>query len=369
MGFSCGIIGLPNVGKSTLFNALTSTISAQAANYPFCTIVPNVGMVSVPDERLLTLARLCQSAKVVAAQITFVDIAGLIRGASRGEGLGNQFLARIRSCDAVAHVLRCFDDENIPHVEGSVNPLRDAETVETELMLADLESLERRAGPLAKKAKVGDKEAKAQIAVIEPLLESLRAGLPARMVHFDSPEQMRIQQQLFLLTAKPMLYVCNVEEKASVTGNLYTEKVFSRASAEKSAMVLCVAAAAEAAMVLQQYNIAYRPSLSDMLNTMETGLSRLIKSGYYLLDLITFFTVGPKETRAWTIRRGASAIEAAGIIHSDFKKGFIRAATITYGDFIVYNGEQGAREAGKVRLEGKNYTVADGDIMHFLFSR
>ncbi len=366
MGFSCGIIGLPNVGKSTLFNALTSTMSAQAANYPFCTIAPNVGMVAVPDERLHTLARLGRSAKAVATHIGFVDVAGLIRGASRGEGLGNQFLSHIRRCDAVAHVLRCFDDENVSHVEGSVDPLRDAETVETELMLADLDNLEQRAGPLAKKARAGDTEAKAQIAVIEPILEILRSGQPARVINFDNPDYVARQRQLFLLTAKPMMYICNVEENAASTGNAYTERVFLRAKLEKLSAI-CIAAAVEAEIV-QFQDITEKEAFLTMLNPMETGLSRLVKSGYHLLDLITFFTVGPKETRAWTVRRGASAIEAAGVIHSDFKKGFIRAATIPYKDFLACNGEQGAREAGKVRLEGRNYVVTDGDIIHFLFS-
>ncbi len=366
MGFSCGIIGLPNVGKSTLFNALTSTLSAQAANYPFCTIAPNVGIVAVPDERLHTLARLGRSARVVATHIGFVDVAGLIRGASIGEGLGNQFLSHIRSCDAVAHVLRCFDDENVSHVEGSVDPLRDAETVETELMLADLENLERRAGPLAKKAMAGDTEAKTQIAVIEQLIEVLRAGRPARVVHFDNPEYVKMQRQFFLLTAKPMMYICNVEENSDSTGNVYTAQVISRAKTEKTSVVY-IAAAIEAEMAKLQKR-KEKQVILNMLNPRETGLSRLIKSGYHLLDLITFFTVGPKETRAWTVRRGASAMEAAGVIHSDFKSGFIRAATITYEDFLACNGEQGAREAGKVRFEGKNYKVKDGDVMHFLFA-
>ena len=355
MGFNCGIIGLPNVGKSTLFNALTSTMSAQAENYPFCTIKPNVGQVAVPDERLSALARLGRSKRRVETQISFVDIAGLLRGASRGEGLGNQFLSHIRNCDAVAHVLRCFEDDNVPHVDGSVDPLRDADTVETELMLADMEHLERRTGLLSKKAKAGDAEAKAQMTVIEPLLEVLRAGMPARSVHFDTEEQVKTQQQFMLLTAKPMLYICNVEERVASTGNFYTERVFARAAAEKT-VAICIAAAMESESFLLQDPTA-----------RASGLSRLVESGYHLLDLITFFTVGPKEARAWTVRRGTSAVEAAGVIHSDLKKGFIRAAIIPYEDFILCNGEQGAREAGKIRREGKNYNVKDGDIIRFLF--
>ncbi|VBB69794.1 GTP-binding and nucleic acid-binding protein YchF [invertebrate metagenome] len=366
MGFNCGIVGLPNVGKSTLFNALTSTMAAQTANYPFCTVEPNIGFVAVPDERLPTLACIGRSARVVATQIAFVDIAGLIRGASRGEGLGNQFLAHIRSCDAVAHVLRCFEDEQVAHIEGSVDPLRDAEMVEAELMLADLESLERRASPIAKKVRAGDKEAKAQIVVIEALLEVLRAGRPARSIRFDNPEQVKIQQRLFLLTAKPMLYICNVEESAAVTGNSYSKQISSLAK-KSNIMALCLSAAAEAE-IAQLSEASERQVFLATLNLVETGLSKLMKAGYHMLDLITFFTVGPQETRAWTVRRGTRALEAAGMIHSDFKKGFIRAATIAYADFLACNGEQGAREAGKVRLEGRDYTVVDGDVIHFLFN-
>ncbi|KAF0136538.1 MAG: ychF [Rhodospirillaceae bacterium] len=366
MGFACGIVGLPNVGKSTLFNALTSTAAAQAANYPFCTIAPNVGIVAVPDERLLVLARIGQSARMVPTQIEFVDIAGLVRGASKGEGLGNQFLAHIRSCDAIAHVLRCFENEDITHVEGRVDPLRDADTVETELMLADLDSLERRAISLAKKVKTGDKDAKAQMTVIDPLLDALRVGHPARSVRLDDPEQKKIQQQLFLLTAKPLLYVCNVEETATATGNAYTGQVTARAAAEGT-MAVVIAAAVEAE-VAQWPDVAERKAFLAALDLAETGLARLIKAGYQRLDLLTFFTVGPKEARAWTVRHGARAPEAAGVIHSDFEKGFIRAETIAYDDFLACNGEQGARDAGRMRLEGREYPVADGDIMHFLFN-
>lgn len=366
MGFNCGIVGLPNVGKSTLFNAITSTTVAQAANYPFCTIAPNVGIVTVPDARLSMLARIGRSAQEVPIQISFVDIAGLVRGASRGEGLGNQFLTHIRSCDAIAHVLRCFEDEDIIHVDGSVDPLRDADTVETELMLADLDSLERRAGPIVKKAKTGDKEAKAQIGVVEPLLEALRAGRPARSVHFEDPERAKIQRQLFLLTAKPILYVCNVNEAAAATGNTHTERVFARAMAEGTTAV-SITAAIEAE-VAQLSDAAEQQAFLATLDLTETSLSRLIEAGYRLLDLITFFTVGPKEARAWTVRHGAKAPEAAGVIHSDFEKGFIRAETIAYEDFVACNGEHGAREAGRIRLEGRGYTIIDGDIMHFLFN-
>ncbi|KAF0115494.1 MAG: ychF [Rhodospirillaceae bacterium] len=366
MGFACGIVGLPNVGKSTLFNALTATAAAQAANYPFCTITPNVGIVAVPDERLSVLARIGRSAQRVPTQIEFVDIAGLVRGASQGEGLGNQFLANIRAVDAIAHVLRCFDDDDIMHVEDAVAPVRDAETVETELMLADLDTLERRAAALAKKARTGDKEVKTQRTVIDPLLNALRAGQPARSVPFADPEQKKIQRQLFLLTAKPVVYVCNVDEAAAATGNAYTQQVSARAILEGTTTVT-IAAAVEAE-VAQLKDVAEREAFLATLGLAETGLSRLITAGYRLLDLITFFTVGPKETRAWTLRSGAKAPEAAGVIHSDFEKGFIRAETIAYNDFLACNGEQGARDAGRMRLEGREYAVADGDVMHFLFN-
>ncbi len=364
MGFSCGIVGLPNVGKSTLFNALTSTQAAEAANYPFCTIEPNVGKVAVPDPRLDRLAEIAKSAKTVPTQLAFVDIAGLVRGASKGEGLGNQFLANIREVDAIAHVLRCFGGE-VTHVEGSVDPLRDAETVETELMLADLDSLERRLDATAKKAKGGDKEAKSLLGVIEAALVELRAGRPARRAKISAEDQ-PFFRQLQLLTAKPVLYVCNVEEAAAATGNEWSAKVARRA-AEEGAAVVVISAAIEAE-VAQLPGAEDKREFLETLGLEETGLSRVIRAGYQLLDLVTFFTVGPKEARAWTVHRGAKAPEAAGVIHTDFEHGFIRAETIAYDDFIACGGEQGAKEAGKMRAEGKEYVVQDGDIFHFRFN-
>jgi len=364
MGFSCGIVGLPNVGKSTLFNALTSTQAAEAANYPFCTIEPNVGKVAVPDPRLERLAVLAKSAKVVPTQLAFVDIAGLVRGASRGEGLGNKFLANIREVDAIAHVLRCFPGE-VTHVEGSIDPLRDAETVETELMLADLDSLERRLEATAKKAKGGDKESKSLLEIIEAALVELRAGRPARRVALRE-EQQPLFNQLQLLTGKPVLYVCNVEESASATGNAWSAKVAERAASEGAAAV--VISAAIEAEVAQLTDPAEKADYLATLGLEEPGLSRVIGAGYRLLDLVTFFTVGPKEARAWTVRRGAKAPEAAGVIHTDFEHGFIRAETIAYEDFIACGGEQAAKEAGKMRAEGKEYLVQDGDIFHFRFN-
>ena len=364
MGFSCGIVGLPNVGKSTLFNALTSTQAAQAANYPFCTIEPNVGKVAVPDDRLEKLAVLGKSAKIVHTQLAFVDIAGLVRGASKGEGLGNKFLANIREVDAVAHVLRCFAGE-VTHVEGSVDPLRDADTVETELMLADLESLERQLDSMAKKAKGGDKEAKDRLAVIETALTELRAGQPARRVSL-SAEQRPLFDQLQLLTAKPVLYVCNVDEASAATGNAWSTKVAERAKQEGAACV--VISAAIEAEVAQLSDEAEKRDYLETLGLSEPGLSRVIRAGYSLLNLLTFFTVGPKEARAWTVHRGALAPQAAGVIHTDFEHGFIRAETIAYDDFIACGGEQGAKEAGKMRSEGKDYVVQDGDIFHFRFN-
>ncbi len=365
MGFNCGIVGLPNVGKSTLFNALTATQAAEAANYPFCTIEPNVGRVAVPDPRLDTLARLAKSAKVVPTQIEFVDIAGLVKGASRGEGLGNQFLANIRETDAIVQVLRCFEDGDITHVEGGVDPLRDAEIIETELMLADLESLERRAPALEKRARVGDKEAKALLAVIEPLLAALRAGRPARTVAF-SGEEAKLAKDLQLLTAKPQLYVCNVEEASAATGNAWSAKVAAKAAAEGAASV--VISAAIEAEVAQLADAADKAEFLASLGLDEPGLAKLIRAGYGLLGLVTFFTVGPKEARAWTVREGARAPEAAGVIHTDFERGFIRAETIAYDDFVACGGEQGARDAGKMRVEGADYLVKDGDIFHFRFN-
>jgi ribosome-binding ATPase len=364
MGFSCGIVGLPNVGKSTLFNALTSTQAAEAANYPFCTIEPNVGKVAVPDPRLERLAALGKSAKIVPTQLAFVDIAGLVRGASKGEGLGNQFLANIREVDAIAHVLRCFPGE-VTHVEGSIDPLRDAETVETELMLADLESLERRLDATAKKAKGSDKEAKLLLDVMERALVELRAGRPARYLKL-SEEQQPLFRQLQLLSAKPVLYVCNVEESAAAKGNAWSAKVAQRAAAEGAAVV--VISAAIEAEVAHLADPAEKTEFLSTLGLEEPGLARVIHAGYKLLDLVTFFTVGPKEARAWTVHRGAKAPEAAGVIHTDFEHGFIRAETIAYEDFVACGGEQGAKEAGKMRAEGKDYTVQDGDIFHFRFN-
>jgi len=364
MGFSCGIVGLPNVGKSTLFNALTSTQAAEAANYPFCTIEPNVGKVAVADPRLERLAELGKSAKVVPTQLAFVDIAGLVRGASKGEGLGNQFLANIREVDAIAHVLRCFGGE-VTHVEGSIDPLRDAETVETELMLADLDSLERRLDATAKKAKGGDKEAKALLAVVEAALAELRAGRPARRAAITDEQQL-LFRQLRLLTAKPVLYVCNVEEAAAAAGNSWSAKVAERAAREGAGVV--VISAAIEAEVAGLASAEEKREFLAALGLEEPGLARVIRAGYRLLDLVTFFTVGPKEARAWTVHRGAKAPEAAGVIHTDFERGFIRAETIAYDDFIACGGEQGAKEAGKMRAEGKDYVVWDGDIFHFRFN-
>ena len=364
MGFSCGIVGLPNVGKSTLFNALTSTQAAEAANYPFCTIEPNVGKVAVPDDRLEKLAVLGKSAKIVHTQLAFVDIAGLVRGASKGEGLGNKFLANIREVDAIAHVLRCFAGE-VTHVEGSVDPLRDADTVETELMLADLDSLERQLDAAVKKAKGGDKEAKAKLSVIEAALAELRAGRPARRVKL-SEEQRPLFNQLQLRTAKPVLYVCNVEESAAATGNAWSQKVAERAKQEGAAWV--VISAAIEAEVAQLSDPAEKSDYLSALGLSEPGLTRVIRAGYNLLNLLTFFTVGPKEAKAWTVHRGARAPEAAGVIHTDFERGFIRAETIAYDDFVTSGGEQGAKEAGKMRAEGKEYLVQDGDIFHFRFN-
>jgi GTP-binding protein YchF len=363
MGFDLGIVGLPNVGKSTLFNALTETAAAEAANYPFCTIEPNVGRVAVPDERLATLARIAKSAKVTPNQLGFVDIAGLVRGASKGEGLGNQFLGHIREVDAVAHVVRCFEGE-VTHVEGTVDPLRDIETIETELMLADLDSLERRLPPLQKRAKGGEREAAQQIAVIEPALAALREGQPARGVAV--PAELRpAWRQLQLLTQKPLLYVCNVDERSAASGNRYSKIVADRAKAEGAEAVV-ISAAIEAEVA--QLDPADRRAFLHDLGLEETGLARVIRAGFKLLGLLTFFTAGPKEARAWTVRKGAKAPEAAGVIHTDFERGFISAETISYADYVALGGEQGAKEAGKMRLEGRDYLVKDGDVFLFRFN-
>jgi len=364
MGFKCGIVGLPNVGKSTLFNALTETAAAQAANYPFCTIEPNVGQVAVPDPRLDSLQTIAGSAKKIETQLAFVDIAGLVRGASKGEGLGNQFLGNIRECDAIIHVLRCFEGE-VTHVEGKVDPIADAETVETELMLADLESLEKRVPNLIKKGQQGDKESKAAASVLGQALELLRDGKPARLTQPRDEDEKRLFEQAQLLTAKPVLYVCNVDEGAAAEGNALSAKVFEKAKAENAGAVV-VSAAIEAEIVT--LDPADRAEFLSDLGLKETGLARVIRAGYELLHLLTFFTVGPKEARAWTVEVGAKAPQAAGVIHSDFERGFIRAETIAFDDYVAFKGEAGAREAGKLRSEGKDYVVHDGDVMLFRFN-
>ncbi len=365
MGFNCGIVGLPNVGKSTLFNALTATASAEAANFPFCTIEPNTGRVAVPDERLETISGITKSARVVPTQLEFVDIAGLVRGASKGEGLGNQFLANIREVDAIIHVLRCFEDDNVTHVEGGIDPIRDAETVETELMLADLESLEKRTIQLEKKTRGGDKDAKLQLALIERALEALREGIPARKIEVAKDET-RAFRMLQLLSAKPVLYVCNVDEESAADGNNYSALVAGMATEQGAESVVISAQIEEEVSALEDE--AEKAEYLDSMGLHETGLARVIRAGYHLLDLITFFTSGPKETRAWTVYRNAKAPQAAGAIHTDFERGFIKAETIAYKDFTELNGEQGAKDAGKMRQEGKEYVVADGDIMLFKFN-
>ncbi|MEZ5648473.1 MAG: redox-regulated ATPase YchF [Alphaproteobacteria bacterium] len=365
MGFNCGIVGLPNVGKSTLFNALTQTAQAEAANYPFCTIEPNLGRVAVPDSRLDTLARLANSAKIIPTVLEFVDIAGLVRGASKGEGLGNQFLANIREVDAIVHVLRCFEDENVTHVEGDIDPVRDAATVETELMLADLDSLERRADQAAKKAKGGDKEAKALSALLEKILPPLRDGRPARTAQIDDEERSLFYQQQ-LLTAKPVLYVSNVAEIEAATGNAQSERVAAMAKQQNAGHV--VISAAIEAEVAQLTDPQEKKAFLETLGLEAPGLDRLIRAGYDLLDLITYFPAGPKETRAWTIRQGWTAPQAAGVIHTDFERGFIKAETIAFTDYVAYKGEQGAKDAGKLRQEGKDYIVKDGDVLLFRFN-
>jgi GTP-binding protein YchF len=364
MGFKCGIVGMPNVGKSTLFNALTQTAAAQAANYPFCTIEPNVGEVAVPDPRIDALAKIAGSAEIVPTKINFVDIAGLVRGASKGEGLGNQFLGHIREVDAIVHVLRCFEDGDITHVEGGIDPLRDAETVETELMLADLDSLEKRIDNLTKKARGQDKEAIAQLDLVKRSIEALSNGKPARTIERKDEEEAAFQA-LQLITAKPVLYVCNVEESAANTGNELSKKVEAKAKSENA---VTVAISAKIESEIAMLPLSERKEFLDAAGLTEPGLDRLIRKGYELLGLITYFTAGPKEARAWTIVKGMKGPQAAGVIHTDFEKGFIRAETIAYADYVACKGEAGARDAGKLRLEGKEYVVQDGDVMHFRFA-
>jgi GTP-binding protein YchF len=364
MGFKCGIVGLPNVGKSTLFNALTQTAAAQAANYPFCTIEPNFGEIAVPDARLDKLAAIAKSAEIVPIRIGFVDIAGLVKGASKGEGLGNQFLATIREVDAIVHVVRCFKDDDVTHVEGRIDPVADIDTIETELMLADLESLEKRVDSLEKKAKGNDKDAKEALDIVKRALMLLREGKPARQLE-RKPEEEKLFHSLGLLTSAPVLYACNVEEASAATGNAHSAKVEARAHAEGAvAVVISAKIESEIAMLPPDDRADYL----DAVGLKEPGLNRLIRAGYDLLHLVTFFTVGPKEARAWTVTQGSRAPQAAGAIHSDFERGFIRAETIGYDDYIACNGEAGARDAGKMRLEGKDYIVADGDVMHFRFA-
>jgi GTP-binding protein YchF len=364
MGFKMGIVGLPNVGKSTLFNALTRTAAAQAANFPFCTIEPNVGDVAVPDPRLDRLAAIAGSRQIIPTRITFVDIAGLVRGASRGEGLGNQFLANIREVDAIAHVLRCFEDGDITHVEGRIDPVADAETIETELMIADMESIERRLANIARKIKGGDKEAVAQERLLKEALSALNAGRPARTVGV-ADEDRRAWDMLQLLTAKPVLFVCNVEEARAAEGNSQSDRVAQMAAGQGAASVVISARIEEE---LAQMPAEDAQMFLEEMGLHEAGLDRLIRAGYGLLGLQTYFTVGPKEARAWTITKGTLAPQAAGVIHGDFERGFIRAETVAYDDYIAGNGEAGAREAGKFRVEGKTYEVKDGDVLHFLFN-
>ncbi|MFT8675655.1 MAG: redox-regulated ATPase YchF [Acetobacter sp.] len=363
MGFNCGIVGLPNVGKSTLFNALTATATAQAANYPFCTIEPNVGRVAVPDPRLDRLVEIGKSQRKVPTSLEFVDIAGLVRGASRGEGLGNQFLANIREVDAIIHVLRCFEDDDITHVEGGVDPVRDAEIIETELMLADLDSLEKRLPNLQKRARNRDAEAVAQLAVMEPLMEALREGRPARAAIPRGEEE--TVRRLQLMTSKPVLYVCNVEEDSAATGNAFSAQVQARAAAEGAAVVI-VSAAIEAEV--SQLEDEERREFLEGLGLSDSGLDRVIAAGYGLLGLRTYFTVGPKEARAWTITNDTKAPQAAAVIHNDFERGFIACETIAFDDYVRYEGEAGAKEAGRLRVEGRDYVVQDGDVLLFRFN-
>ena len=364
MGFKTGIVGLPNVGKSTLFNALTKTAAAQAANFPFCTIEPNVGEVSVPDARLDKLASIAGSAQIIPARMTFVDIAGLVKGASKGEGLGNQFLANIRECDAIAHVLRCFENDDVTHVDGRVNPIEDADIIETELMLADLESIEKRQANLVRKIKGNDKDAQAEHDLLGRAKQAIEDGKPARSVEIAEDEE-KLWKQLSLLSSKPILFVCNVEEENAGQGNAHSEAVAKMAAEQGAASVVISAAIEEE---ISQLEAEEAEMFLEELGLSEAGLDRLIAAGYGLLGLQTYFTCGPKETRAWTVTKGATAPQAAGVIHTDFERGFIRAETIAYDDFIANNGENGAKEAGKLRAEGKTYVVQDGDVMHFLFN-
>jgi GTP-binding protein YchF len=365
MGFCCGIVGLPNVGKSTLFNALTATAAAQAENFPFCTIEPNVGVVAVPDNRLEEIAQIAQSSKVIPTQLEFVDIAGLVKGASKGEGLGNQFLANIRETDAIIHVLRCFEDSQIIHVEGDVNPVRDAEVIETELLLADMESLSKQIENISRKAKSGDKELHAQYSFMQELMTHIEQGMPART--FDVPDdQLSNMRHLQLLTSKPILYVCNVNEDDAVTGNQWTTEVENLAKSQSAEyVIICASIESEIAQLDDQ---SERNEFLDTIGLSEPGLNKIIRAGYNLLNLQTFFTAGPKESRAWTVRTGAKAPEAAGRIHTDFERGFIKAEVIAFDDYISHGGENNAKDAGKMRQEGKDYIVSDGDVMLFRFN-
>ena len=364
MGFRMGIVGLPNVGKSTLFNALTKTAAAQAANFPFCTIEPNVGDVAVPDARLDKLAEIAKSKQIIPTRMTFVDIAGLVKGASKGEGLGNQFLANIREVDAIAHVLRCFEDGDVTHVEGRVDPVADAETIDTELMIADIESIEKRLQNIVRKVRGGDKEAVQQERLMKAALEALEAGQPARTVEV-AEEDAKQWRMLQLLTTKPILYVCNVSEEEAATGNAHSEAVAKMAAEQGNSHVVISAKIEEE---ISQLEDEEAEMFLGELGLEEAGLDRLIRAGYDLLHLETYFTVGPKEARAWTIKSGTAAPQAAGVIHGDFEKGFIRAETIAFDDYVALNGEQGAKDAGKMRAEGKAYIVKDGDVLHFLHS-